>query len=422
MLLLRGHVLYLVLGVLALTAATGGTISARDKTRFRQGIIEGKAFVNRVKQTASRWDGAPVLTSVYGLLDSFDILAKSLSGEDRGTPDELRRELKGTISGLELMVRKLQLTGCTSRLHEHWKFEPNTRRMDLRLHAVYSGGNTKYTIGEFIRVYENFYDEAGSRLYYAIVSPGVRATKLLETMMECIEYDRKKMATVMDGLIALLIKAAYIDICYERFNSHGQYEALKHGNWYQYFRSTKEAMTKADEELVSSWRKRYAKEADDLARKYNGRSHQDFANNVFKLFQDKYYWRNWFVLSYDAVGGWDKHTVGGADTHHKFRFYGRNFFVGSTSKSSYLNKNWAYNVIHDRKCHDWPSTCRNHGAQKVYGSIYTVGTAKAVLYSGDRFHGVNWSVAADGNHWMSKRMLWYKGWLVLRYYTVIMFG
>ena len=185
---------------------------------------------------------------------------------------------------------------------------------------------------------------------------------------------------------------------------------------------------------ANSWSKNYGREANNLARKYNGRSHKDFANKAHRFFQTKYHWRNWYVLSYDPVWGWGKHTVGGADVYHKFRYYGRNFLVGSTPKSSKLDKKRASNAIHDVECSKFQlaSTCRNYGARTVYRSSYNGGRAKAVINATRRCkvyfnrmadcNSIAWAVAADRNHWISKTVritnLLFGG----ERYTVIVFG
>jgi hypothetical protein len=42
-----------------------------------------------------------------------------------------------------------------------------------------------------------------------------------------------------------------------------------------------------------------------------GQSHQDAANEIQKYLFDKYDQKNWLVLVYDAVIGFDRHTLSG---------------------------------------------------------------------------------------------------------------
>ena len=404
-------------------------ISTYDKNQVRQGIIEGQGFVNELKKANNLIN---VLKKMPGFIsfwvdaiDTFGKLIGLFGHGESGIRDELQKGFSEINSRLDDIQEELKLIERTIHNTPIWeryrKIEDNIRTMDRKMQGVFVAPNPKHAIEIFIRVYEDLYDEAGGKLYDAIVSDSrIMLNNLLEFGMEVTQHDRRKMETFMRGQIALLIKASDIEISYERFKNYSLGTAKI---WKQRLVKAMEAMRKTDSDLVYSWKSRYAKEADDLAKKYNGRIHQDFANNVRKFFQTKYYWRNWYVLSYNAVRGWSVHTVGGADVHYKFRFYGRNFMVGSTDKSAYFSKWAASYAIRNVKCRDWTVNCIRYGTKKVSSAIRTVGSAKAILYAGNRFRGVNWAVAADNDRWMSKRMLLYKRWLpVRRYYTVIMFG
>jgi hypothetical protein len=61
-------------------------------------------------------------------------------------------------------------------------------------------------------------------------------------------------------------------------------------------------------------------------------SNKQFADALFGMLAGKYYWRDWIVLVYNEVWGWQNHCVSACGGHVKFRTQGRNIVIASRDK------------------------------------------------------------------------------------------
>lgn len=75
-----------------------------------------------------------------------------------------------------------------------------------------------------------------------------------------------------------------------------------------------------------------------LAFKKRKLSNKRFAKALYKMLAKKYYWRDWIVLIYNGIWGWENHSVRVCGGHIKFRTQGRNIVIASRDrKHSVMN-------------------------------------------------------------------------------------
>ena len=103
------------------------------------------------------------------------------------------------------------------------------------------------------------------------------------------------------------------------------------------------------------------------------KSNSDFARGLGIYLRDKFHWRDWLVVSYNPVAGWDKHTVGGVDTWHWFRTHGRNLVVASVPE----NQSYSPGIDKSQWCQGSGRDYRGR-AHHLYSTIYS-GRAQIVV-------------------------------------------
>ena len=148
-------------------------------------------------------------------------------------------------------------------------------------------------------------------------------------------------------------------------------------DWRKQFNQLQQVMITADGQVKNEWRNQ-AKNNDipRHLRNYHYRSNQQFSAGLRGYLREKYYWRDWIVISYNQVGTFDKHCVGGADTWPWFRQQGRNLVVASVPDYKSISRStstsgWCRNVRDYRnRARSLNSTISNRASAKVVVESY----------------------------------------------------
>ena len=113
-----------------------------------------------------------------------------------------------------------------------------------------------------------------------------------------------------------------------------------------------------------------------------GRSHRDFAIELRDYLMNKYFWRDWVVISYNEIGTYDSHCM---NTWVWFRNYGRNLAVASVPEDAPIwgatsTRGWC--PVAQR---DWWGRIKhnNDRALQLYDSISNRASAKVVVEGGN---------------------------------------
>ena len=115
-----------------------------------------------------------------------------------------------------------------------------------------------------------------------------------------------------------------------------------------------------------------------------GRTHNSVAQQVYNKLTSKFYWRNWFVGVYDAIGGNDNHQVWLCGGGVAFRHAGFNLLVSSNlNTTKALDKTASLNILNQvptsRK--GWWMMQKNLNAQEMLREV-KINRSNCGSYSG----------------------------------------
>ena len=131
-------------------------------------------------------------------------------------------------------------------------------------------------------------------------------------------------------------------------------------------------------------------------RNHRGLSHSEFSNRLVNFLSEKYFWRDWFVASYDETDGDDQHAVDGWYWRW-VRTNGRNLVVSSLTANDYYITKIACSAVSAlrRKCQPgqlvYPTCCQKSGAKYLSDNISMKGglNMKLVVQDGRGLYAVS---------------------------------
>ena len=386
---------------LAVSAVASRTVTNDEKAKINKGITAAKDLTNviqtaknvsdvlkKMTDTIGPWvDGIGIFTEVLGffLPGENDLLNEMKKGfeEVNKRLDAIKDGLSEVKEAIDWAVVKVNFQGI----------EQDIRLLDTKLDEVLQAPDPEDGKEEYIRVYENQYNEAGLLLWDSIVNDDqVFYENIVTAGMKYTDYHRGKMDKFMRGLIALILKSSNIEVSYEKFKEQNRGMSAI---WKKRLGETKDALTKADQVLENAWKDLFRGEVDKISKDCKNWGHVDFRDKVYNFLTEKYPWRYWWVLVYDDVAGFNNHAYEyvGATGHHQLRHYGRNFMVGCTDPKASFDYQRAQSEIKDRKCPNLLRHCMDNSARHVRDLTPFIGTARIVVNASK-----GWAVICKKNH------------------------
>ena len=383
---------------LAVSAVTSRTVTDDEKDRINKGIEAAKELTSamqtakdvgtvlkKMTETIGPWvDGIGIFTEVLGFFLPEDnaLLDEMKKGfkEVNKRLDAIKEGLSEVKEAIDWAVVKVNFQGI----------EQDIRLLDSKLDEVLQAPDPEDGKEEYIRVYENQYNEAGLLLWDSIVNDDqVFYENIVTAGMKYTDYRRDKMDKFMRGLIALILKSSNIEVSYEKFKEQNRGMSAI---WKTRLNETREAMVKADLVLENAWQDLFRGEVDEISKDSEDWDHVDFRDRVYNFLEDKYPWMCWWVLAYDDVTGSDVHYVyyDSDYAYIQFRHYGRNFMVGCADPNASFDEQRAQSEIKDRNCPHSLRDCQKNAAKTVMEESPFIGVAKAAIM---RYYG--WALVAN---------------------------
>lgn len=281
---------------------------------------------------------------------------------------------------------------------QFFAYEKKILPMKIELDKFYNASNTDELTSfqnTFTNMYECVYENSGQMLYNHIISgESTFSSNLLLEAMRANEYDRKEIQVFMLGLTKLVLVGSQIEMAYYKLKHPSSLDGLK-TKWTSQMGKMSQAMAAADREVMGKYGDIAIKDAKRILTFNKGAKNQDVAAAVYSKLTTKFYWRNWFVAVYDAIGGNNNHQVVVCNGDIAFRHDGFNLLLASNSQNTpTLNQDTAKSIINNAVMvkKGWWMTKKTLNAKEVFDGVTTVRscskyTGFGVIRSNANFHG-----------------------------------
>ena len=304
-----------------------------------------------------------------------DMVPVSNSGPEPMLPEMSKgfKEVNAKLQQVRHQVASLgNIIDWKSRKNTFDTYADKVNALSEKLDLLFDGYDTtrfETKRREFIRDYE--YDYDSQKLVNFLTD-----AEFFNSFVISAENDRRTVLDLMKVVLYYLTQASKIEAVYLRLKgeSQGQTEA-----WEITLTRVQSQLNKTDNRVVRAYAAQAKGEIEDFLRDNHALSHADFVYRLVNLLSDKYFWRDWFVASYDvetdvsddvrhdAVGGWYWSWFGSN---------GRDLVVSSlTAEDSYYH-DVVYSAVSSlrRKCQPgrpaYPACCtENNGAKYLSDNI-----------------------------------------------------
>lgn len=280
---------------------------------------------------------------------------------------------------------------------QFFSFEKKILPMKIELDKFFNASNNDELTSfqnTFTNMYECVYENSGQMLYNHIISgESTFSSNLLLEAMRANEYDRKEIQVFMLGLTKLILVGSQIEMAYYKLKHPSSLDKLK-TKWSAQMIKLSQAMNAADREVMGKYRDVAMKDAKRILTFNKGAKNQDVSKAVYSKLSTKFYWRNWFVAVYDAIGGDNNHQVWVCNGGISLRQDGFNLLVASNSENTAaLNQNTAKGIINGATMvkKGWWFNKRNLNAKEIFDGVSTVRSCSkysgfGVIKSNANFH------------------------------------
>ena len=285
-----------------------------------------------------------------------------------------------------------------------WKFRKNTfdtyadkiNTLSEKLELVFDGFDTtgfESKRREFIDDY-NYYGYDSQEVVNFLTD-----AEFFNSFAVSTGNDRRKVLDLMKVVLYYVTQASKIDAAYLHLKGEPQGGAeVETQLWENTLNRVQSHLTNIDNRVKNAYLNQTQVEIEDFLRRNRGLSHADFSNRLVKLLSEKYFWRDWFVASYDDTDSDDRqaHALGGWYMPW-FRNNGRNLVVSSLNSDDYYNHDIANSAVTGLrgKCQssrlDYPACCHRDGAQYLSDNISWKGglNLKLVVQDGRGLYAVS---------------------------------
>ena len=198
-----------------------------------------------------------------------------------------------------------------------------------------------------------------------------------ETYAATTKNDRRKVLDLMKVVLYYVTQAIKTDAACLHLKGEPQGRIDQESkDWQKEIHEFQQVMTQAGDQVKNAGHGQ-AKYTDipRYLRNYHYQSNQHFSAGLRDFLMNKYYWRDWIVISYKDIGTYDKHCV--TDSHytwHWFRTHGRNLVVSSVPEHKSISRDTSTSGW----CKYWLPVDR---ARWMWRSITNRATAKVVIES-----------------------------------------
>lgn len=386
--------------VSAILAQTGNDVADQGLqagTELAQAIAD-KNFAGTMGKLATK------VGPYLGMVGPVIGILFALTGTSQDSPElQFMRNMLAKIENrfdqvdqrLDDIARKIDWN--TVRI-QFFAYEKKILPMKIELDKFYNSSNTDELTSfqnTFTNMYECVYENSGQMLYNHIISgESTFSSNLLMEAMRANEYDRKEIQVFMLGLTKLILVGSQIEMAYYKLKHPSSLDGLK-TKWASQMGKMSQAMAAADREVMGKYSDTAIKDAKRILTFNKGAKNQDVAAAVYSKLTTKFYWRNWFVAVYDAIGGNDNHQVWVCNGGIAFRHDGFNLLLASNLQyAPTLNQDTAKSIINGAVMvkKGWWMSKRYLNAKEIFDGVTTVRscsnyTGFGVIRSNAHFHG-----------------------------------
>lgn len=237
-------------------------------------------------------------------------------------------------SKLEALSRKIDWSRSQIQFFD---FEKNIISMKMELDKLYSSTSTaefESLKTAFITMYECVYQKSAQMLYEHII-PGSHqfSSNILQEVIKAYDYDRKTIQTFMLSLTKLVLTGSQVEMAYYKLKVPALLDRTKK-QWVTQFKNMQIAMEKADKQVENAYKDKALTEAKTIMTDHMGKGNADVATLIYEKLTNKYYWRDWFVVVYKDISGYNNHALRYCKSSGQtlFRFKGFNLLLSNASK------------------------------------------------------------------------------------------
>ena len=232
------------------------------------------------------------------------------------------------------------------------------------------------TKNAFTEAYQNGCSQTSAlTLWQGMMKQGIMSDNIPIEAMKIYDNDRGKVMSIMQNVFALILKGSQIELTYKKIMGDDNQLAFIEAKWVERLTDLTSQMQKFDQAVKDKYNDQMKKDIGKRMSEWRDKSHENFANELYKFLADKYFWRYWFVISYkESIGGADLHWGGVCQPggYHWFRQHGRNLRVASVGKEDRVtfDRQSAGNDLSSTKlehCTWWG--CQKFSAIKIYENI-----------------------------------------------------
>lgn len=332
-----------VLAVFLINCPTAvDSISKDDMNKIKSGLEAGEAIARLLesKQFGSSLSKITFSAGPYlGAVGAFVGFISALNPSESAELVYMKRMMKAIDRRLDLFDyqfdRIVRLITWSVIQVNFGQIEQKIKAMSLELEDLYnvppSAVKNRKLI--FIKKYDSDYQNSGLKLYLFIVQKYSTFQKNLGiAVMHFTKNDRRKTQIFLLGVMQLLLQAAKLELAYlsvHKYYSNAEYMKVR---WTNRIQEVRQKFEHIDNQCKNEYHSESGKDIDEYSLGNRGKTNQSFATELWKLLCSKYYWRDWVVVVYDPIWGYDHHTVRVSGGHIKFRKDGRNILVASVDK------------------------------------------------------------------------------------------
>ncbi|CAH1801664.1 unnamed protein product [Owenia fusiformis] len=132
----------------------------------------------------------------------------------------------------------------------------------------------------------------------------------------------------------LLLQAVKIELAYYNVKGFETIAQQRRREWETRIRTVKSNFEQFDRTVRDRYHAQSRVDIKKYAAENYGMSHEVFSRGLYGMLNEKYYWRVWFVVVYNPIYGYEKHTVSVCGGHILFRQDGRNIVVASKDRNA----------------------------------------------------------------------------------------
>ena len=186
----------------------------------------------------------------------------------------------------------------------------------------------------FLSAYNTVNNEPTMSLYRYVMEKGAISDNIPKVAMAYTHNHRRKVQDLLKGVLNLILQGAKIHLAYLKLKGFNYTYEQEERKWATRIKAVAKHIIDVDSEVKSKWKSQIENETLAIVRSQKGNDKTTVADAVYSHLSDKYDWRIWLVVIYNATKGPDKQWVQVCGGFYKFGFYGKNIVVASIDTNS----------------------------------------------------------------------------------------